>query len=142
MINLNKIIICGRLTSKPELRYTQSSKPHTRFCVAVNGYQDKTDFINCECWDKLAENLCKYQDKGNKILLEGRLHSSSYEVNGEKRTSVSVVCTSIEYMPMKNAQNDENIVQNNDLHKQEDTEIDDPFADFGDQISIDDNFLD
>lgn len=137
---MNKVVLTGRLTSQPELRYTNSSKAYCHFCIAVKGYQDKTDFINCESWDKQAENLCKYQDKGNMILVEGRILISTYEKNGEKRMSTSIVCNNIEYLQSKNNDNQ----QSTELHSKDNNDLNmdsDPFADFGDTATIDDDFL-
>lgn len=142
MICINKWIGTGRLTSTPVLRYTNSNKPYCHFSIAVPGRQNIVYFINCESWDKLAENLCKYQEKGNKILVEGRIQVSSYEVNGENRTSTNIVCSNIEFLQTKNTQKNESAAQNTDLHKRDDNDIIDPFADFGEQIAIDDDLLD
>lgn len=141
---MNRIIITGRLTSKPELRYTDSNKAYCKFCLAVRGYQDKADFINCECWDKLAENLCKYQEKGNMICVEGKIKTSSYEVNGEKKYSMDVVCNNIEFLSSKKEQKTESSVPDIDLHSTRNDYLDvdtDPFADFDEQVSIDGDFL-
>ena len=104
---INKVIITGRLTAKPELRYTQSNNAVASFTVAVNRQkkQDGTqeaDFINCRVWNKQAENLCKYQDKGNLILVDGSIRVDSYLGNdGSKKYITYVIANHIEYLESK-----------------------------------------
>ena len=74
---MNKVVLLGRLTAKPELRYTAQNTAYTRFSVAVNrnftGPDGKreADFINVVAWRKQAETVAKYFDKGNLIAIEG-----------------------------------------------------------------------
>ena len=139
---MNKVVILGRLTGKPELKYTASNTAYTRFGIALNrnftneeGKRD-ADFINVIAWRKQAETVCKYFDKGSQIAIEGRLQSGSYEdKEGKKRSTLDVVLENFEFV---------------DTKKKEETleEVkveEDPFADeysrFGASINIDDNFL-
>lgn len=140
---MNRVELVGRLTSKPELRYTSGNVAYSRFTIAINrpkredGTQE-ADFIDCVVWRKQAENLCQYQDKGNLIAVEGTLRKESYEdKDGNKRYIVEVLANQIEYLQSKNAQKNENTVQNSEEEPEED-----PFSDFGESVSIDDNFLD
>lgn len=133
------MIITGRLTAKPELKYTQSNKAVATFTVATNRIkrQDGTqeaDFINCRVWNKQAENLCKYQDKGSLISIEGQLRVDSYLDNqGAKKYITYVLVNNIEYLQSKNKNEQVESIE-------EDTH--DSFADFGEQIPIEENFLD
>ena len=77
---MNKVCLVGRLTAKPELRYTNSNVAYTRFTFAVNrtfsnsqGQRD-ADFINVVAWRRQAETITRYFDKGNLISLDGRIH--------------------------------------------------------------------
>ena len=82
---MNRVMLIGRLTAKPELRYTGSNVPFARFSVAVNRTfsnaqgQRETDFINIIVWRKQAENTCNYLDKGSLVSIEGRLQTGSYD---------------------------------------------------------------
>lgn len=74
---MNKAILVGRLTKDPELKMTENTKREVcQFTIAVNrpytneDGERKADFINCVVWDKLAENLSKYQRKGNQVAEE------------------------------------------------------------------------
>ena len=138
---MNKVILVGRLTAKPELRYTPSNIAHSRFTIAVNrNYTNEdgtrtADFINVLSWRKQAETICKYFDKGSQIALEGRLQSGSYDdKDGNKRYTLDVALESFEFVESKKRETEEEL----------ETEVqieEDPFAEFGEQISVDDNFL-
>ena len=153
---MNKVVLVGRLTAKPELRYTASNTAYTRFSVAVNrpfanadGKRD-ADFINVVAWRKQAETISKFFDKGNLIALEGRLQTGSYDdKDGNKRYTVDVALDNFEFVESKNAR-----AASSETSNYEPTPYDfeensgagvnvenDPFAEFGDSVSIDDNFL-
>ena len=78
---MNRAMLIGRLTAKPELRYTNSNVPYARFTIAVNrqfNNQDgnrEADFINIVVWRRQAEVICNYFDKGNLIAVEGRIQT-------------------------------------------------------------------
>lgn len=93
-------MLIGRLTKTPELRATQSGKLVCSFTIATNRINnEECDFINCVVWDKQAENLCKYQVKGNLIGVIGQLRQETYnDTKGNKRTSYVVLCSEIEYL--------------------------------------------
>lgn len=148
---MNKVILLGRITAKPEIRYTGSNVPYVRFTVAVNrqfNNQDGTrdaDFINIIAWRKQAEVICNYFDKGNQIAIEGRLQTGSYDgQDGNKRYTTDVVLDQFHFVESKNARINSASNESpydyqmpvNDVNIEED-----PFADFGDSVSIDDNFL-
>lgn len=156
---MNRVMLIGRLTAKPELRYTNSNVPYARFTLAVNRQfsnqdgQREADFINVIVWRKQAETICNYFDKGNQIAIEGRLQTGSYDDKDGKRVyTTDVVLDTFHFIESKAAR--ANSASNNvspydyqDAPSYEeptnDVNIeDDPFADFGDSVSIDDNFLD
>ena len=149
---MNRVMLIGRLTTKPELKYTGSNLPYTRFSLAVNrtynnsqGQRD-TDFINIVIWRKQAENVCTYLDKGSLVSVEGRIQTGSYEgKDGIKRYTTDVVADSVQFLESKASRtankNDNEPTPYDYENKTMDAESD-PFADFGDNVSIDDNFLD
>ena len=150
---MNRVLLVGRLTAKPELRYTNSNIPYTRFSVAVDGIpssngERRTDFINTVAWRKQAENICQYLDKGSLVSVEGRLQTSNYtDKDGNKRYSMDVQADNVRFLESRaQAQSRANNVSTTPYDFQQpsnDVNIDnDPFADFGDSVSIDDNFLD
>lgn len=97
---MNSVILSGRLTKKPELRTTQTLKHVCQFNLAVNrNFNKEVDFIECVCFDKLAENLVKYQDKGNMIELSGKLVTDTYtDKNDKKRSKTYVRVETINYI--------------------------------------------
>lgn len=104
---MNEIILTGRLTKDPEVRYTTTQKVVTTFAVAVNrdvknaegNYE--TDFFNCVVWGKQAELAGNTLKKGSKILLTGRVQNRSYESNGEKKYFTEVIINRFEYLDKK-----------------------------------------
>ena len=92
---LNHIVIMGRLTRDPELRYTQSQTPVASFTVAVDrdfggrdGGERQTDFIDCSAWRSTAEFVSKYFRKGSMAVVSGRLQSRKWQDrDGNNRTS-------------------------------------------------------
>lgn len=98
---MNNIVLKGRLTADPELKYTQGTGfAVCNFTVAVNRRYDKetTDFISCQAWRQTAEFICKYFGKGKEILLSGELHLDNYTTKeGEKRTFTRVSVDAVEF---------------------------------------------
>lgn len=91
---LNHIVIMGRLTRDPELRYTQSGVPVASYTVAVDrdfadqSGQKPTDFIDCVAWRQTGEFISRYFQKGSMIVTEGRLQSRKWQDrDGNNRTS-------------------------------------------------------
>lgn len=91
---LNHIVIMGRLTRDPELRYTQSGVPVASYTVAVDrdfadqSGQKPTDFIDCVAWRQTGEFISRYFQKGSMIVTEGRLQSRKWQDrDGNSRTS-------------------------------------------------------
>ncbi|MCI8545362.1 MAG: single-stranded DNA-binding protein [Bacilli bacterium] len=154
---MNRVVLIGRLTGKPELRYTGSNLPYARFSLAVNrsfsnaqGQRD-TDFINIIVWRKQAENVCNFLDKGSLVSVEGRIQTGSYDdKDGNKRYTTDVVADAVQFLESKSQSQNRSSNSSNEptpydyqSEPMNDINIDnDPFADFGDSVSIDDNFLD
>lgn len=98
-VSMNKVIVAGNLARDPELKYTNSGKAVANFTVAVNDYfSQNASFFRVVVWEKSAENCNQYLSKGSPVLVEGRLQSRSYEVNGEKRSSVEIVAQSVQFL--------------------------------------------
>ena len=92
---LNKIIIMGRLTKAPELRYTQSQKPVVSFTLACDrdGQEKQTDFIDCVAWNKTAEFVDQWFVKGQMAIAEGRLQIRDWtDRDGNKRKNAEIIC--------------------------------------------------
>lgn len=81
---MNKVFLLGRLTKDPELKTTPKGLQIARFTLAVDGI-NKTDFINCVAFAKTAELLQKYVKQGQRLAVEGRWNTDSYDTdNGRK----------------------------------------------------------
>ena len=149
---MNKVVLDGRLTAKPELRYTNSNTAFLRFTIAVNRNftsadgKREADFINVVAWRKQAETISKYFDKGNLIAIEGRLQTGSYDDReGNKRYTMDVALDNFEFVEGKNkSQSDGGSFNEPSPYDYQDSVSveNDPFAEYGDSVSIDDNFLD
>lgn len=107
---INRVVLVGRLTKDPELRYTPSGIPMTRFTVAVNRTftnqqgEREADFISCVAWRKQAENLANFMKKGNLVGVDGRIQTGSYEGQDGKRVyTTDVVADSVQFLEPRSA---------------------------------------
>lgn len=109
---MNKIILMGRLTRNPEVRYASGENTTTisRFSLAVNrrfvkeGDSVKADFFNCTAFGKQAEFVEKYLQQGTKILVTGRIQNDNYtNREGQKVYSVQVLVEEVEFAESKGA---------------------------------------
>lgn len=102
---MNKVILMGRLTRDPEIRYTQNNMAVARFSIAIDRprAQDKAaDFPSCVAFDKAAENIAKYFGKGPKILISGHLQTGSYKNrNGDTVYTTDVIVETWEFVESK-----------------------------------------
>jgi single-strand DNA-binding protein len=96
---MNRVNLIGNLTKDVELKQTQSGKSVVSFSIAVNGYGDNVDFINCVAWNKTAEFLSSYATKGAKLGVDGRISTRSYENSeGKKVNVVEVVADQVDLL--------------------------------------------
>lgn len=105
---LNRIILIGRLTKDPELRFTQSGKAVCSFTLAVDrpyvgaDGSREADFINIVVWNKTAENCAQYLAKGKLAAVDGRLQIRSYEgQDGQRRYVTEVVAEAVRFLSPK-----------------------------------------
>lgn len=100
---LNSIILQGRLTKTPELRTTQSGMSVASFTLASNGYAKGNEkdavFLECRAFDKTAENIAKFFDKGNMLIVCGQLKQQEWtdKESGKKRTKLYAVVHKFEF---------------------------------------------
>lgn len=160
---MNRVVIVGRLTRDPDLRYTPNGVAVANFNVAVNrpfrnqqGEQE-ADFINCVTWRKQAENLANYMKKGSQIGVDGRVQTRSYE-NKEGQTVfvTEIQAESVQFLeprgmtqqrPGGGGYNDNQGYQQNrppqqqTAPSQQGQDKQSPFEDAGEQINISDDDL-
>ncbi|EUJ17419.1 single-stranded DNA-binding protein [Listeria aquatica] len=107
---MNRVVLVGRLTRDPELRYTPAGVAVATFTLAVNRTftnqqgEREADFINCVVWRKPAENVANFLKKGSLAGVDGRVQTRNYEGQDGKRVYVTeVVAESVQFLEPKNA---------------------------------------
>ncbi|HGM4113457.1 TPA: single-stranded DNA-binding protein, partial [Listeria monocytogenes] len=108
---MNRVVLVGRLTKDPELRYTPAGVAVTTFTLAVNraftnqNGEREADFIQCVVWRKQAENAANFLKKGSMAGVDGRIQTRNYEDNDGKRVYVTeIVAESVQFLePKQNA---------------------------------------
>ena len=107
-LNLNKVVLAGRVVENPELRTTQTGLPVTQFRLAVNkrgakdGQQPQADFITVVAWRQTAEFITKFFKKGNAICVTGSIQTRSYtDKENQKRTATEVVADEAYFVESK-----------------------------------------
>lgn len=105
---INRVVLVGRLTKDPDLRYTPQGTAVARFTLAVNrtfsnsNGEKEADFINCTVWRKQAENTANFLKKGSLAGVEGRIQTGSYEGQDGKRVyTTEVVADSVQFLEPK-----------------------------------------
>ena len=103
---LNNINLIGRVTKEIELRKTQSNKSVVKFTLAVDDGKDgqgnsRTQFIDCQAWEGLADTIQKYVLKGDMVNINGKLINNNYESNGVKYYSYLVSVNGMTLLPNK-----------------------------------------
>ena len=96
----NLVILTGRLTKDPELKYGSSGTAYCKFTLAVNRIKkdDPADFIFCSAFGKTAELIAEYVKKGNNLGVQGRLQQDTYEKDGQKVSKTGVTVDKIEFL--------------------------------------------
>lgn len=145
---MNKVVLIGRLTKDPELRYTSSNVPAASFTLAVNrNFQNQNgvreaDFINIVMWRKQAETVKKYLTKGSLISIEGRIQTRSYDGADGKRVYVTeVIADNFEFLESKGQHASQASIDLPPLPEETPTTNvnDEPYIDFGDTIELSDD---
>ena len=97
---MNKVIVIGNLTKEIELKKTNTDKSVVNFSLAVNE-NDKAEFIDFQAWEKTAELIAKYVTKGQKLLVEGKIRTSTYEGQTGKVKKTFVLVDRVEFLSSK-----------------------------------------
>lgn len=113
MTSFNKVILLGNLTRDPEVRYTPGGTAVASFAIAVNRKykqgeetKDEVSYIDIVVFGKTAENCGQYLNKGDAILVDGRLQQRRWDdkETGQKRSKVEVVAQTVNFMPKRSGQ--------------------------------------
>ena len=99
----NLVILTGRLTKDPELKYGASGTAYCKFTLAVNRMkkEDGADFIFCSAFGKTAELIAEYVKKGHQLGIQGRIQQETYEKEGQQTSKTGVVVDKIEFLESK-----------------------------------------
>ncbi|HEY0827280.1 MAG TPA: single-stranded DNA-binding protein [Bacilli bacterium] len=152
---LNRVILIGRLTKDPELRYTASGVAVTQFTLAVdrpfsNQQNEKeADFLNIVTWRQLAETCANYLRKGRLTAVEGRIQIRNYENNEGKKVYVTeIIADNVRFLESSGGNREEGSGAGSGSKNQSPTRSQgndrgnqDPFADDGKPIDISDDDL-
>lgn len=129
----NNFIFIGRLTKNPELRYTSSNKAVTQIDLAIANTKDDTTFVPITLFEKMAENVCKYCEKGDLIGFQGSVKNHNWEDNkGNKHYDYIFMANRMSFLQTK-TNNQQEPKQAENVKKSTDEQI---YADFGDSIEI------
>lgn len=117
---MNKVILMGRLTRDPEVRYTQGGKCVCQFTLAVDRFttnaegQREADFVPVVVWGKIGELCGNSLAKGSRSLVDGRLQIRSYDAKdgSGKRWVTEVIATSVQFLDRKNSESNLHNTQN------------------------------
>jgi single-strand DNA-binding protein len=114
--SINKVILIGNVGKEPEVKYTPSGVALAKFSLATNEkfkdksgeWQERTEWHNVLAWQRLAEIVGEYVQKGTKLFIEGRLQTSSWEdrSTGEKKYRVEIVARDIVLLGSRDADSD------------------------------------
>ena len=143
---MNRVILVGRLTKDPELRYTANGVPVASFTLAVNrpfknqAGEQEADFINCVVWRKPAENAANYLKKGSLAGVDGRVQTRNFDgQDGRKVYVTEVLADSVQFLEPKSQNNGGNSQSNTNTSSNQNNRSqgnytrveDDPFANGG-----------
>ncbi|GEL76340.1 single-stranded DNA-binding protein [Tenuibacillus multivorans] len=155
---LNRVVLVGRLTKDPDLRYTPNGVAVANFTVAVNRPfsnqqgEREADFINCVIWRRPAENLANYMKKGSMVGVDGRIQTRNFEGQDGRRVFMTeVVADSVQFLESKGssqsgqsaqrsaAPNTSNSQDQGGFKKSQDEQ--NPFEDSGEPVDLSDDDL-
>lgn len=144
---MNLVSLYGRVANDMELRYTNSGKAVVQFSIAVRGYNDKSNFIQCQAWEKRAETIANYFHKGSRIGVTGQLVSGRYDKDGQTHYTQDVVVNTLDFVDSKQESQRGNNSGVDDAAERANNQIGnsngkrDPFENNGGQIDISDDDL-
>jgi single-strand DNA-binding protein len=144
---MNRVVLVGRLTKDPELKYTSNGVAVANFTLAVNrsytnqAGEREADFINCQVWRKPAENVANFLKKGSLAGVDGKIQTRNFEGQDGKRVFMTeVVAESVQFLEPKGQSGNQSSNQNSNQPPYT-REEKDPFANDGQPIDISDSDL-
>lgn len=121
--DLNRVVLIGRLTKDPELKYTPANTAVASFSLAnnrsyVQGTEKKeqVSFFNCIAWAKTGEVIAQYCKKGKQIAVEGRIQQRSWDdKEGNKRSTVEIVVENFQFLGSAGTKGDDHSSSGSDV---------------------------
>lgn len=134
---MNNVQLIGNLTKDIELRKTQSGKSVVNFTLAVSRTfnREETDFIQCQAWGKTADILHQYCCKGFKIGLSGSIETGSYEKNGQRLYTTTVIANNIELLTPREPMTAQNTQHSTNMYGEQQTPYMKPKYDYGQSLT-------
>ena len=119
MPTFNRVILCGHVCRQPEKRVTQGGTTTCDNCLAVNEHHKATDgtkiddvnFIDLTFWGKTAETFCQYVNKGDAVLVEGRLQQDRWQYEGKPYSKIKVIVSSFQFVGSKHEETPSSAIQ-------------------------------
>lgn len=122
MCLVNSVVLVGRLTKDPELKFTPNGVAVATFTLAVNRQfsnqqgEREADFLNIVVWRKAAENVANYLKKGNLAGVDGRIQVRTYEQDGRRQYFTEIVADNVQFLEPKNSSGGGGRSNNNDYY--------------------------
>jgi single-strand DNA-binding protein len=138
---INRVILVGRLTADPSLRYTAQGKAVAVFTLAVNRNKEQTDFIRITAFNRTAENVANYLQKGSLVAVEGTIVTGSYEKDGQRIYTTDIWANTVQFLEPKGKGSTQQETRNTGQNQAPTGVNDDPFAMDGEPIYISDDDL-
>ncbi|MCQ2010572.1 single-stranded DNA-binding protein [Sporolactobacillus sp. STSJ-5] len=156
---INRVVLVGRLTKDPELRYTPNGVAVTSFTIAVNrpfkkqDGEQEADFIPVVVWRKQAENAANFLSKGSLAGVDGRIQTRNYKDNKKRMVYITeVIADSVQFLEPKGSHSSNQPASGNNYSggnqstgrsqsQQSEPSFEDPFANDGTQVNISDDDL-
>jgi single-strand DNA-binding protein len=141
---MNKVFLIGRLVKEADLRYTKNGKAVAVFTIAVNRNKEQADFIRITAFNRTAENVANYLQKGSLVAVDGTIVTGSYEKDGQRIYTTDIWANTVAFLDTKGKGTGEpknaNTEQNGAFGRAAEWD-DDPFAREGEPIVISDDDL-
>ena len=134
---MNNVQLIGNLTKDIELRKTQNGKSVVNFTLAVarTFNREETDFIQCQAWGKTADILHQYCHKGSKIGLSGSIETGSYEKNGQRVYTTTVIANNIELLTPREPMTAQNTQPSTNMYGTQQTPYMKPQYEYGQSLT-------
>jgi single-strand DNA-binding protein len=132
---MNKVFLIGRLVKEADLRYTKNGKAVAVFTIAVNRNKEQTDFIRITAFNKTAENVANYLQKGSLVAIDGTIVTGSYEKNGQRIYTTDIWANTVQFLEPKGKGSGEQKDANTGQKQAPASADDDPFGGYEDPFA-------